>query len=445
MQNWGDISGDTNIHIRAKATWQQNNLRTEVLNSHKNYELLDRMRTEGRVQCLSEVPVVKDTPAIIMASGSSLDAVLPTLAQWKGGVFCSTSHATTLMRYDVPKFNICCVDPNEAYWDEWGVPGDLWDRGTFITNPSGPPGYFKFWFEHTKGENCILFRILEPNYDWYTHYLKWTYPWVQYPLLPFIDACAMQVGIASVLGYDPIYLAGVDYGGPRYTGVHWRDGGWHDLPTSGDVTGEIAGPGGLLGNDVMLYSMRGVLIGTFLQMASRRATRIYQLSPKSNVYEFPYKPWEEVLEAQGRAPEWTAKERQQVRSAVEVELAKSDTWMVPVEGGFGTDYRVYMSPIGNLMNVFMEISKELVQNKFHFAQLEQQFNAPLRKLIEDGMILVDKGEMLVHPPADYDHFNWRTIAAINVEAMLNRSILLKAEAEKRTLKEKEEQAVEKPE
>jgi hypothetical protein len=360
-----------------------------------------------------------------------LDAIAPQLKDWKGGLICSTSQGTTLVYHGAPPTHMCCLDPRAAPDPELDIPDGGWDRTHYVAHVSGPKPYWDKWFEKTESTAHVL-RILEPTVPWYTMHLPWAYPWVKVGMLPFIDSVSSEVSLAWRLGFDPLFLIGVDYGGPRFEQWLWKDGAWEKGKASGYVAStyqdhresgvqEIElhkriGSGGLETDESMLYSKRGLLIASFMKiMDARRPIRIYQMSKPSNIVEFPFAPFSEVMERQGLFPSWSEEERAATVETIEVELARTDTYMMPVDSGFGRDYRVFMIHPANVMQALSDLNLEILTNKADLKAKEKHVGMPVKEQIEKGILVVEHGELLIHERADLEYFDLDKMRGVDIE------------------------------
>jgi len=471
------VSDDyTQTHVQSKKVWEQLNLIMEVVNGSKNYATVNAIRDAGRLKCLSEAPMHKGEPAIVTGSGSSVNGFMPFIKEWKGAIFCSTTHVSTYVKYGRPPDYFIAVDPREATEDEFAVPPDSFDTSAYVTHLSAPLSYFNKWNERSKGM-CYVYRILEPSFDWYSRYLPAIYPWSKVALLPFIDSVATQIQLAARLGYDPIFMVGCDYGGPRLTHYGWKDGEWVKSPLSGGLAKGLVGPGGLDTTDQILYSGRGVLIASAMQILNEeRKSRIYQTSFPSNLVDLPYVSQEQML-ANPQQDEWPPAYRKHFIHQIEVRLAESNTYLIPANGGYGTDYRIFMMIPPNFLKGLQDMNTEILMNKHNFRALEKRFlsvkydgkllamldlqnsgNAvqnwlespngkeaaalakaegkkielapiPIREQIKAGLIQPQKGEMIIHEAAELEQWDWKKMAPIDIEDELEHLLKIKEESE----------------
>jgi hypothetical protein len=323
---------------------------------------------------------------------------------------------------------MCALDPREAPDPELSVPVGGWDQTCYLAHVSTPRAYFQQWFDQSSSI-AYLFRILEPTVPWYTNHLKWAYPWVKIGLLPLIDSVASGVTLAARLGYDPIFCLGVDYGGPRFKQDLWMGKEWKEGSASGADQigpGTMVGPGGISTNAGMAYSKRGLLISSFMRiMDSRKPSRVYQMSKPSNVVEFPYVSFEEVLEKQGQGfPLWTPEYQSEVAEKIEVTLAQSDTYMIPVQGGFGIDYRVYMIDQNMVNRALITLSSEMLENKIDLQTKERERKMSVRAMIESDILFAQMGELAIHEPDDLKYFDVNSMKGVDIETVAGRVRML---------------------
>ena len=450
MINIGNVNkqGLESEHVMQKLAWQFVNLPIEVDNAFHNWAVLTfganpagvaeyRELLElapGRVADMSDCPKA-DGPILLISSGSSADQVIVDLKKWDGPVMCSTSHLSTLLYYGRPPEYVSCLDPRVAVPnDELNSPRGYGDA-VMLAHPSIPHEYIAQWLREGTGK-IYVGRIMEPTYDWYTHHLATGYPWVRHVMQPMIDSGAGQMGMATWLGYNPLYLAGLDYGGPRFSRWAWDGTAWTgDEKTSGYVAGDEGNIGGMSYKQVMSYSSRGSLISAFMQIANQKwQQRIYQMSTTSVITELPHRPWADVLASPG-ADEWPAEQRAKVMEDIEVALAVWDTFLVPNEGGWGTNYQIYIAKDENsYASALMGYNQQLAANLRNFASTEKHFGKPIAELIKDGTARMEAGDLLHHAIEEFDDWDWHNIKPVNIGEVLRRRVWLLEEAAKRKYK-----------
>jgi hypothetical protein len=435
MINIGAVgpAGLENEHLLQKIGWQMVNLPMEVRNAFVNHVVLEcgnnptripayqrllqnLFENPGRVQSMEMCPKERG-PAVIVGSGSSLDAFAPNLKDWKGGVICSTSQASTLIYHGRYPDYIICMDPRVAVVDlELDVPD--FGPSAMLAHPSIPFQYIDKWITRAKGP-LYLARIMEPSYDWYTHHLPQGYPWVNHVILPMIDSVAAEIGFATWLGYSPLYLIGVDYAGPRFQrwDYNYETKAWtpdrvmsgYEAPNAGNFSGMTA-------SGAMAYSSRGALLSAYMQMKNDKYNqRIYQLSPVSALNQFPLVKWEDVESP----PEWNL---EAVIEPMEIMLAAWDTFLVPSPGPWGINYHTYIAKDEGLYAQSMaQYNKQVEANKANFEQLEKQHKRPLLDMIRDGWITIEAGDFLTRGADEFgSEFDWHKLGTIDIGAVLSR-------------------------
>jgi len=152
-----DSSIQTEAQVRSESDkynsgTMQKQLIHEEHNTAYNHPIIVQRLKAGTARDLADEPKVDKTPALILFSGGSLDRDIKFLPQWKGGIFCSTSHALTLMRYGIEPTHIVALDPF-CTWDE--IKGVDWSktRTKLITQPGVWPTLIENW-----PNDMLLFR-----------------------------------------------------------------------------------------------------------------------------------------------------------------------------------------------------------------------------------------------------------------------------------------------
>jgi len=464
MLNVGQLGlAAMNEHMMQKLGWQMANLPIETANAFANWylcyasafpESAEKMRAllemaPGRIQDMSAIPRGKG-PIVVIGSGSSFNEIGPTLKDWPGAVMCSTSQASTMVKYGRAPDYVVCLDPRDAPQDE--LSASDWGDAVLLGHVSIPHTYVVRWLERARG-NIYLGRIMEPTYDWYSHHLGRGYPWIRHIIMPMIDSGAAEISFATWLGYSPIYLAGIDYSGPRFDRWDWNmdTKEWSlDAVTSKVDMGKIGGHA----EHAMSYASRGSLISSFMQIANwKYQQRIYQLSDRSLLTQFPRREWSDILA--GR--EYEEFDRQKVLDELEMALAIWDTFMVSLNGGWGPDYHTYISAdanedqISHLQRDAIELMQsygarpeeanyfgalygynhQVKKNIEDFQRIEAEHKQPVQEMIAQGLITVEAGDLLLHGAEEFQTWDWHKIKLIDIPATLQRRRWLLAEAVKR--------------
>jgi hypothetical protein len=383
-------------------------------------------KTPGRIRCMSKMAKGKG-PILVCGSGSSIDDIMPTVKDWQPPIMCSTSQASTLVRYGrIPEY-VCCLDPRVAPADELAAPD--WGDAALIGHVSIPNEYVLRWLRRARGP-IYVGRIMEPTYDWYSHHLGQGYPWIRHVILPMIDSLAASIGFASWLGYKPIYLAGCDYWGPRFDRYDWH---YDTQSWSLDTVSSKADSGGIPEKvRAMGYSSRGTLLSSFMQMVNPKYQQeIWQLSDKTALTQFPYQPWEKVLTSQGVMVE-IYPERRKVLDELEISLAVWDTFLVPVPSGWGTDYHTYITADeAGYVGTMTGYNNQVLNNKRDFANIEVQHKQPVQELMRRGQISIEAGDLLLHGAEEFKDWDWHKLGTIDIGEVLLRRKRLMDEGKKR--------------
>lgn len=429
-------------HLMQKIGWQMVNLPHEVRNAFMNHvvlecgndphsipllkQVLERLEeTPHRVRCMSEIPRGTGQPILLCGSGSSIDPIVPFLKDWKGRIMCSSSQASTLIHHGRYPDYMIVMDPRVAAIDkELDAPD--WGDTVMIAHPSIPFPYVTRWI--LRNHNPIyISRIMEPTYDWYSHHLGQGYPWVRHVILPMIDSVAAEIGFATWMGFNPLYLIGVDYGGPRMQRWDWHYEAQQwvaDKVTSGAIAQHEGDYSGLTAYQAMSYSSRGALLSAFMQIANPRyKQRIYQLSATTLLQQFPLLKWDDVLATQGVREEggWDKELRANIQENIEAALAVWDTFLVPIPGGWGLDYHTYIAKDEeNYAKTMLGWNNQVKMNLKNFASLEEQYKRPVLDMLRDGWISIEAGELLLKGADEFNDWDWKRIGEIDVGYCLQR-------------------------
>lgn len=195
----------------------------EQLNSAMNWHGIVERIKKGTARDVAAEKKVDKVPAFVIGSGPSLDHSIKHLKDWEGGIFCSTSHALSLMRHGIEPTHIVALDPFCTF-DE--IKGVDWSktRTKLIAHPGVWPDLIENW------PNDILLYIEslgDPNSYYattqkrmYTHRTPdekgsyrdslFTY-YIPTEITLFACSPPIQMFLADLLGYGNIFLAGIDF------------------------------------------------------------------------------------------------------------------------------------------------------------------------------------------------------------------------------------------
>ena len=207
-----------------------------VKNAFENYaHIMEEAKSEH--MCVSTIEKVKGKPAVIVGSGPSLDKTAPFLKDWKGAVFACGSNALIPTRWGHKPEYICVFDGGDTLYPK--LMGYDWTGSTLLTHPSISPLILQNWKWKKKYYLMMHFGV-----QWFEEIQPLAYgdfmrmPWQAPPCIkicPGNSGCTSNnaIQLAHFLGYDPLFLIGVDFGYPegkeRCTRWVWVDGEWKNI------------------------------------------------------------------------------------------------------------------------------------------------------------------------------------------------------------------------
>lgn len=188
-------------------------------------------------------------PAIIVGSGPSLEKAAPHLRKWRGAIFCSASNALMVRRWAGRNPDYLCIFDANRSWDAY-LKGNDWRGTTLITHPSIEPKTMRRWpshrryylmmhipridraalKQHTDGNKMDLDDFA--NFIKRQHFGTELFENINPTLFPMIQTVILNAGCtannaiqcADFMGYDPLFLCGIDFGFPngRVRTTGWR-------------------------------------------------------------------------------------------------------------------------------------------------------------------------------------------------------------------------------
>jgi len=317
----------------------------EERNTAENWKPIMDAFASGRGRDLNDEPKRTDhMPAFVISSGPSLDDVIERLREWKGGIFCSTSHATTLMHYGVEPTHMVVLDPF-CSWDE--ISGVDWSksRTKMIVNPSVWPDLIRQW------PNEVLFFI--QNIGRRDSYYATTqqhmfcrrepdtpkvrtpafHPMIRTEMTLFACTPPAQMFAADILGYGRVFLAGCDYAysplKTRFT--RWQadaNGTWKEdaSPFDPAAPGLIITDNGLASEQMHLYYKKNHLSAWRLSLQD-----CYSVDRYTALTEAPRVGIDRVIRDQGEGLEPLPKA--EIIRRTEHYLARVGAFVVKSNGG----------------------------------------------------------------------------------------------------------------
>lgn len=337
-QDIAQHSGDFNM------SWRTRNLPIEAENVFEHWCYFKDESKKTPLLKLDRVPEPK--PAIVIGSGGSLDYAVPYLKDWEHAIFCSSSHLSTLARYDCYADYFASPDPRGHINELLNLPEDklkiLHEKTTFAQCPIGPYKYTVNWPGRMR-----WFLIMDPGKDWYANAIAPNFPWIPESLLPFSANAPALIAIAQYLGYAPIYLVGTDFSGKRYDNWEYIDDKWKEQKgtTSEGNLGYQKTYHGLHSSMNLMWAWRGMLCVLRLAISELKGVywHVYNCCPNGALQdELPYRDIREVISRQGadEKMEWS---KQKTRTMIDLGLARFNTFCFTVHNGERQGNRLEMA------------------------------------------------------------------------------------------------------
>lgn len=303
----------TNSSTYNLATRQKQLIHEEYNSAYNHPVIIDAIKA-GRAFDMVDYPKVSRTPAIIIGSGPSLDEALPHLRNWEGGIFCTSSHAVTLMYHGIEPTHIVALDPF-CTWEEIDAVDWSATDTKLVTHPGVWPTLIHNW-----PNDMILYRqnagsrqhyYAQQQHRMYTDRetlndnirdARFRY-YIRTEVTLFACSPPAQMFVADRLGYGTIFLSGVDFcyhsGKTRFTGIRRNEKGEYEelrhvmpeeIPDS-----YIKTDSGGYSETVHLYYKKNLLTAWRLSEQN-----VYTTDKNTALIEIVYKPIEEVVRKQGK-------------------------------------------------------------------------------------------------------------------------------------------------
>jgi hypothetical protein len=192
----------------------------EILNSGENWTPIVNKIKAGIARDINDEPkITENKGCFILGSGPSLDDSIKYLKEWKGGIFCTPSHAMTLRYYGIEPTHILILDPFEQWSDLSGVD---WEntRTKLITHPGCRPDLIENWpndillYLENAGRGDSFYQDEQQKmYSWRTgDFRQSTFNfYIRTGITIFACSPPMELFAAEILGYDKFFLAGCDF------------------------------------------------------------------------------------------------------------------------------------------------------------------------------------------------------------------------------------------
>ena len=172
----------------------------------------------------------KDEPAIIVGAGKSVDNLWPVISDWKGAIFAPESLAQTCAYHGHKPDYVMVFDCHEKVWENWLRDFD-WSGSTLITNPCASVEMIDKWTEekiyylmmhisklHKDIEGKTLLekeadaKDQLTGFDFFENIMPVAYNFIPAQILNAGCVVNNSIQVARFMGYNPIYLSGVDFG-----------------------------------------------------------------------------------------------------------------------------------------------------------------------------------------------------------------------------------------
>ena len=191
----------------------------EEYNSGRNLEPILRMIDAGRAKDLNEEPKHTGEPVLIIGSGPSLDTALEVMKDWKYGIICSPSHASTLMYHGVEPSYVMALDPFESWSSFAGIDWSQ-TRTKLITHPGVWPDLIENWpndillYRQNLGRSDSFYATTQRNMYTTREGAREKAQFklhIRTEITVFACSPPCQLFASDRLGYSPPFLVGVDF------------------------------------------------------------------------------------------------------------------------------------------------------------------------------------------------------------------------------------------
>ncbi len=374
----------------------------EEHNTARNTQPIFDMLEDERALDLSDEPKADGKPFFLIGSGGGLDDSIKYLKDWKGGIFCSTSHATTLMYHGIEPTHIIALDPFSCYDEIAGL-----DWGKTKTKLCMHPGVWPDLLEKWPNE-VLLFRqeAGRPDSFYATTQLHMFTKrsgedrqdmafdaLIKTSITLFSCAPPAQLFIARQLGYGTCFLAGMNFGydtgKERFTGYTVKKPAMIteaagnappvEIPIEWEKTEALFFPPGEPGarvrnpraQDQLCMSHNGIWTDQISIFYKKNFISAWRLS-QANIYttdhgtldEIPYVDINKVIRTGGRLPERSVK---WICQTADRYLARSNNFVVETEP----------KADGNVGTLFIEARNPEIELPQYMINMRQQCICPV--------------------------------------------------------------------
>jgi hypothetical protein len=372
----------TNSNLYNNKTNQMQLIHEQWNTAYNHHTIIEGFENK-RFKDIADELKVNEIPAIILGSGASLDKSIKYFKDWKGGIFCTTSQALTLMYYNIEPDYIVALDPFCSYKEIEGIDWSK-TKTKLIAHPGVFPDLIKLWpnevlmyienvakedsFYSSVQKRMFSFKSKEQEYDRnpiFNYYIRTEIT---------IFACSppIQIFCASLLGYKNFFLCGCDFayvdGKERFTNYIKKEDKWikeehlfnkKDIKEKKDI---IKTDNGLYTHISHLYYKKNLFCAWRLNECTLYTT------DHGAITEIPYISIQKLIKNQGKIKRQTI---DFVKNTSEKYLNKINTYIVEtVNGG----------------KAFVEVVYPAIDLMKYMAVLNQKYTCPECKMnfiIED--------------------------------------------------------------
>lgn len=190
---------------QVRAYWIRNWIYNAVANWPRLQKYFERYGEQALIGSLQRK---NKEPAIILGAGPSTDLILPHIQRWNGALFVPNSLAKWSDAVGRHADYICAIDCSQEIGED--LKGPHFYRSALLTHPCVDSSVF----ENFKGP-LKLFRMFEPGNDTINNLFASLYNWVSGYVVNSGCIGNSLVLLASLLGYSPLYILGIDYSYPE--------------------------------------------------------------------------------------------------------------------------------------------------------------------------------------------------------------------------------------
>lgn len=395
----------------------------EVNNAAFNHHNIISYFDSKKARDISDEIKHEKEPCIIIGSGPSLDYSISFLKKWEGGIVCTTSHARTLMYFGIEPTHIVVLDPF-CCWEE--IDGIDWSKTKtkLIINPCCHQNLFEKWpndflmyIPHDGIPDSFYGKTLKQQYshkdDSHSRDCTFTY-YIKTDIVLFACSPPMQLFVAQLLGYENIFLCGVDFGyhsnkdrftdyspknieSGRYTNKEFvkieadpENNEWekHEHPYIKKET-DIEGFNGIITEDIHLYYKKNFL------SAWRLSHQTIYTTDHGLITEIPYIDIEMVIEKQGNFPKQSEEE---INALSEKYLASVGCFVIKTKS-HGISFVEAKNPIPELTEYINGINNRYIcpSCKTHYT-----YKPDGKELEKDCQVCGKKNALVQSCPIDLD-------------------------------------------